>query len=266
MGVETALVVGSLAASGASAGISFAQAGKQKQLQKEAEMAAEKALAEARKKLDVNFYAGLGINKEPYNLQREASLASGAQLISAGAESERGVAGIAGQVQMAQNAAQSGIASDMGTEMARLDEIVAKEDSRLAGEQANLYLGEAEGAQLAARDAQQAGAAATTAGVGSILNLANNASTLAPLYPKSKTKPTTAVTNTVAAPTIKPIQSPGFFDPSTGFKANLGQNFNIAPSAFNIPSLGGTSGLSLGGNENTLFQEFLKWKQAQPTK
>ena len=78
MAAATALTIASLAATAATTTGSFIQASKQKKLQQKAEREADKALADARKKLDVNFYEGLSIQKEPYELAREALLSSGA--------------------------------------------------------------------------------------------------------------------------------------------------------------------------------------------
>jgi hypothetical protein len=207
----TALAIGSIAVSAGSAGMSFAEAGKQRKLQQEAESEAAKALVEARKKLDVNFYEGLSINKEPYELEREALVAAGAQAIQAGQESERGAAATAGRIQMAQQQGQREIAGAMGAEMAGLEKLTAAEDSRLAGAQANLYLAEAEGAQLAARDAQQAATAYTTAGVKGIGTAAQQTLTsLVPLYSKTGVDaPAAAAAPTAGKGTIlNPVQTP----------------------------------------------------------
>ena len=111
MAALTTATIVSLAATAATTAGSFIQASKQKKLQKEAEAEADRALADARKKLDVNFYEGLSIQKEPYELAREALLSSGAQAIQAGVEgSERGAAATAGRVQMAQQQGQREIA------------------------------------------------------------------------------------------------------------------------------------------------------------
>jgi hypothetical protein len=207
----TALAVGSIAVSAGSAGMSFVEAGKQRKLQQEAENEAAKALVEARKKLDVNYYANLGINKEPYELEREALVSAGAQAIQAGQESERGAAATAGRIQMAQQQGQRQIAGDMGAEMLNLDKLTAQESSRLATDQAKLYLGEAEGAQLAARDAQQSAAAYTTAGVQGIANAASQTlSSLVPLYSKTGVDAPAAAagTGTVLNPVQTPLASP----------------------------------------------------------
>jgi len=95
----------------------------------------------------------LSIIKEPYELQREALISSGAQAIEAARESQRGVAGTAGRVQMAMNEAQSGIRRDMGKEMMDLERMSAIEDARLAGSLSAIEQQEASGAQLARREA-----------------------------------------------------------------------------------------------------------------
>jgi hypothetical protein len=181
----TAIALGGLAVSAATSGASFAQASKQKKMQRQAEAEADKALQEARQKLDVNFYEQLGINKEAYELEREALLSSGAQAIEAGVESERGAAAVAGRVQMAQQQGQGGVRTAMSQELQNLDKLVASEDARLRDAQANLDLAEAQGAQLAARDAQEASAAATAQGMAGLQSLGQQAIQMAPLYEKS---------------------------------------------------------------------------------
>jgi hypothetical protein len=69
MAIGTAAAIG-LGVTAVSTGFSFAQAASQKKEQRKAENEAEKYLSEARKKLDVNFYEQLGIQKEPYELER----------------------------------------------------------------------------------------------------------------------------------------------------------------------------------------------------
>ena len=182
---STAIAAAGLAVSAGSAGMSFAQAGKQRKLQREAEADAQKAMQEARKKLEVNFYDQLGIQKEPYELEREALLASGAQAIEAGVESERGAAATAGRIQLAQQQGQRQIAAAMGQEMLGLEKLSAQEESRLRDMGVQLDLGEAAGAQQAARDYQRAAAASTTAGMQGLQALGQQAIQMAPLYGKT---------------------------------------------------------------------------------
>ena len=98
MGVATAVALGTTLAS---AGVSAAQAAKQSRMQKQAEAQAAKAMADARKRLEVNFYDKLSVKKEPYELAIEAANVAAAQAIQAGQESERGAAATAGRVMMA---------------------------------------------------------------------------------------------------------------------------------------------------------------------
>lgn len=180
----TIAVAGGLAATAASTGMSFAQMSKQNKLQKKAEADAEKAMAEARKKIEVNFYDQLAVKKEPYELEREAALAAGAQAIEAGRESERGAAATAGRVQMAQNEQQRKIAAAMGQEMTNIDQLVATEDARLRDIGVQLDMGEAEGAQRAARDAAEAKAAATQQAMQGVTSMVQQGAQLAPLFGK----------------------------------------------------------------------------------
>lgn len=184
MAIATATAIG-LGISAAATGASFAQAGKQRKLQREAQAEAQKAMQEARQKLEVNYYEQLGIQKEPYELEREALLTSGAQLIEAGVESERGAAATAGRVQMAQQAGQRQIAAAMGQEMAGIEKAIVGEDTRLRDMGLQLDLGEVAGAQLAERDAQQAAAAATTQAFQGLQGLGQQIMQTSPLYGKS---------------------------------------------------------------------------------
>lgn len=177
--------IASLTATAATTGMSFAQAAKQSKLQKQAEADAAKAMAEAKKKLDVNFYDQLAIMKEPYELEREALLSAGAQAIEAGVESERGAAATAGRVQMAQQQGQRQIASAMGQEMLGLEKLSAQEESRLRDLDVNMNLAEVEGANLAAREAARLGAAATTQGLQGVISMGQQISSMAPLYSKT---------------------------------------------------------------------------------
>jgi hypothetical protein len=185
MAVTTAAIVGIAATAGTTA-MSFKQAGNQRKLQRKAEDEAAEAMNAARKKLDVNFYEQLAIQKEPYELEREALLSAGAQAIEAGQESERGAAATAGRIYMGQQEGQRQIAGAMGQEMAGLEKITAAEDARLAGVQANLDLATAQGAQLAARDANEAANLATQQGMAGVTNLAGQVASSLPLFAKTK--------------------------------------------------------------------------------
>jgi hypothetical protein len=185
MGVITtsaALAAAGLAATAASTGMSFAQAGKQKQAQRNAERDADQAMQEARKKLEINFYDSLAIQKEPYELEREALLSQGAQAIQAGVESERGAAATAGRIQMAQQEGQAGVRSAMGQELTALERLSAQEESRLRDIGTQLDLGEVEGAQLAAANAQELRARSMEQGMQGVTSLGKQAVSYIPLF------------------------------------------------------------------------------------
>ena len=158
-GAATAIIAGvGLVLSATGMGINFAAAGRARKAQADAEFDAQNALKKARKKLNVNFYENLSINKEAYELEREALLSAGAQATAAGAESERGAAAVAGRVLAAQNQAQAQQRVAMSKEQKELEALIAKEDSRLRDVQVQLDLEEVAGAQVAAgRAEQQAG-------------------------------------------------------------------------------------------------------------
>lgn len=185
MGVATAIAIGGLAISAASTTSSFIQAGQEKKKQREAEAKAAEAMAEARKKLEVNFSENLSIQKEPYELEREALLSQGALSLQAGVESDRGAEATAGRIQMAQNAAQAGVRGSMGQEMMNIEQKIIDEDSRLRDIGVELDLGEAEGAQLAAKDAEKARAAAITQGFEGLGSTASMALDMVPLFQKT---------------------------------------------------------------------------------
>jgi len=170
----------------ASAGMSFAQAAKQNKAAAAARDEAAKAFAEAKKSLDVNYYKGLSIQKEPYELEREALAQSGAQAMEAAREEGRGVAATAGRVQMAQNAGQRQIAGAMGQEMAGLEKLTAEEESRLRDARAQLELERAAGAQAAAAQAKQASAQAMSSGMTGLMAGVQSGAEAIPLYMKTQ--------------------------------------------------------------------------------
>jgi hypothetical protein len=185
MGVATAMAIGGLAISAASSAKSFADAAKQKKAQKEAEAAGAAAMAAARKKLDVNMYESLGINKEAYELAQNTMLAQGAQATEAARESERGVAATAGAVQQAVNEGAAGLRTQMGTELMDIQKTIAGEEANLQKLRANLDVGEAEGAQQAAADAQRASAAAMAQGFQSATSALQQGAEMVPLFQKT---------------------------------------------------------------------------------
>jgi hypothetical protein len=188
MGVETAMAVGSIAASGIGAAASFTQARKQKELMKDAQREAEQAMADARAKLDVNYYEQLAVPMGAYYAALEASRGQAGQATAAGVESERGVAATAGRVQMAENEFLQKQRSDIATQISDFDKLKAAEESRLAGLKADLDISQATAAQKAAKDAASARARAMQQGFASVASAVKTAAPLIPLYLKTGTE------------------------------------------------------------------------------
>lgn len=182
VGFATIAAVGGLASTALTTGFSAADLIKSKRLQKEADAEAQKAMAEARKFLDVNVYDALNIQMKPYDLEREAALTTGAQLIEAGRESERGAAAMAGRIQANQQALNRDIQTRMGKEMADLQKLSAAEDSRLKDIKTQLYLDEVEGAQTASAMYDERAAQAAKNAIAGVTSLVGQAAKLPALY------------------------------------------------------------------------------------
>jgi len=182
IGFAAIAAIGGMAATALTTGFQVSDLIKSKRLQKEADAEAEKAMAEARKFLDVNVYDALNIQMKPYELEREAALSTGAQLIEAGRESERGAAAMAGRVQANQQALNRDIQTRMGKEMADLEKLSAAEESRLKDIKTQLYLDEVEGAQAASAMYDERAAQAAKGAIAGVTSMIGQAAKLPALY------------------------------------------------------------------------------------
>jgi len=254
MGVETGLAVAGLAATGITTAQSFINADKQRQLMAKASAEAAKAMADARKKLEVNSYAALGINKEPYELERQALISAGAQAIDAAREGDaRGLAATAGRVQMAQNEGQREIASAMGTEMNNLDKLVAQEDSRLKDIGTHLDLSAAQGAQQAAADAQKAAVMAEAQGWQGVGATVTQAAQMVPLFTGSGAdKMTAKMAAGYNQAATSGTLNPRYIDPTTKKAMTFEQAMALHPEASTLDKS------NWGALTGTSFEEMLK--------
>jgi hypothetical protein len=253
-----------LAATAASTTMSFTQAGQQKKAQRQAERDADEAMQEARKKLEVNVYDKLGIQKEPYELEREALLSQGAQAIQAGVESERGAAATAGRIQMAQQEGQAGIRTAMGQELGNLEKLSAQEQGRLRDVGIQLDLEETAGAQLAAANAAELSAQATQQGMQGVTSMAQQLSSFAPLFEKS-----------ASAKQFSQLQSDYAKAAESG---NIASKFkdisgNVIPFQQAVKLMGGPTGTGygfdvsgVGGMKSDIFQDYMTKQNAQNLK
>ena len=179
-----AVSTGAVVAAGIGAGTtlyggakSFSDANKARKRGEAAERAADKAIEEAKRRVDVNAYEQLSIAKEPYELMRDALLTQGATGMQAGVEGEtRGAAATAGRMQMAQNLRQGEVRGEMGQRMDEINKLVAGEDKRRQLQLAGIAMEETAGAQLAVRDAEEDRAAYIAQGVGTLGGIAEGLS------------------------------------------------------------------------------------------
>jgi len=181
MAVTTAAIA-SIVIAGTSAGMSFGQARQQRKLGEEAKRDAQKAMAEAKAALDVNAYDQLAVQKEPYELQREALLAQGALATQAGVEGDRGAAATAGRVQAAMNTAQGDVRTGMNKELTDLAMLSAQEDARNRDIGIQLNLEDVAGANAAIADSAVARRQAIQSGMEQAGAAVQGAIDLAPLY------------------------------------------------------------------------------------
>lgn len=184
MAAITAAILGGVTAA-TTMGLNFAEIAKNKGREQIAKEQKAKSMAEVNKMLSINTYKNLGIQKEPYELQRQALAQAGAQAMEAAKEEGRGLAATAGRVQMAQNEAQAGIRTAMGKEMTDIDKMVAEEESRLRDVKTQIALDEAAGASQAMADAAKAKQQAILQGVEGAVNLGSQIGQAIPLYQKT---------------------------------------------------------------------------------
>ncbi len=185
MALATALTVAAVGSQLAGSAQSFSQARKQKAKQREAEATADKYMKQARRSLEKNYMESLAIQKEPYELEREAALVAGAQATEALRESDRGM-GRVGAIYGQQQQAQRQIASAMGQELFNLDYLTQQEESRLRDIGTQLDLGEVTGAQLAAANAEERRQQQLQAGIQGIGGAAMTGLEAMALYGKQK--------------------------------------------------------------------------------
>lgn len=172
-----------LAATLGSTAMSFSNASKQGKLAAEAKAAADASMQKAKQALEINYQKEQAVKKEPYELEREAALAAGAQAIEAGVESGQ-AAPTAGRVMLAQQAQQADIQGRMGQEMTAIDKSIINESSRLRDVGVQIDMEEAAGAEKAARDAEEAKALATQQGMEGVTSAIGQAAAFVPLFGK----------------------------------------------------------------------------------
>ena len=152
MGIETALI-GLSVASKVYSGIKSGQQARQAREDSEDALEASKnALAKAREDLDINFYDSLSVNVDPFNRERDALLASSANIIDSAIQADqRGIGATAQSILAASQKAQQSVTKRLNKDLQNVELLKASEDARLRDEMAKTYLTESKGAAQAAQ-------------------------------------------------------------------------------------------------------------------
>ena len=187
MAMFTTIAAGiGLAATAGTTAMSFAKAGQMRKDMDAANNAATEAMKLAREKLQVNVYDKLAIQKEPYELQIEGMLSRAKESTTQAIEADpRNLSATAGRVQMAFNEGSDAIRTAMGQDLQQLEMLSAQEDARNRDIGVQLDLEEVAGAQLAAANAQELAAQATSQGMEGVTSLGSQLAEKAPLFEKS---------------------------------------------------------------------------------
>jgi len=178
MAVLAAVGLGVQALSGVG---SFLQAGqRQKEIDK-ANKAAQEAVNEAKKQIELKPYEALTVSDSPYEQQRERTAQQAAQATQAAAEMGSAGMGRVGAVAMAANEAQAKIQAEKTQKLEGMELLKAGDELRVAKELGQLAKDEATGAQQAAADAQAAKTAAITSGFGALTNIGQQMASVNPV-------------------------------------------------------------------------------------
>ena len=159
MGRETAAVmaIASVAVQAGTATAGFMQSGKSKKIMKKADADADAAMKAAKDKLEINYARQLGIAKEPYEIQRDTLLQAKAQQTQAGVEAgPRLGARAGGKGVMDMQRLSEAQRANMSREIMDIKKAVVQEDSRLRDAKVAIDLGELQGSQLEAAEAEAA--------------------------------------------------------------------------------------------------------------
>ena len=143
--VGAAVAIGTASASGAASA-------KAKKAAREAEKVAKKKVEEAKKELQRMPMQELSLDLQGYKAEQEASQVSAAMAIEAEREKDRGNFG---RIQMADIAQQRTARLDKASELQKLEMLKATERQQASDKLYELSLAEAEGAQVAAAEAEQ---------------------------------------------------------------------------------------------------------------
>tara|TARA_R100000951_G_scaffold65115_2_gene54938 strand:- start:116 stop:1024 length:909 start_codon:yes stop_codon:yes gene_type:complete len=217
-GLAIAGLVVTVVSTAVSVGMSVDAKNKQEAAQKKAQAESDKAMESARETIKQRKLANLAIN-----LEGERTAAENAAVVAAtGIQTARGgdprqLAATIGRTQMANIAEQEALQATRARRVDDLELLKAKEEQDIQAKLADTYIGEAEGAQMAASDAAKLAAQyesqAIQAGVQGAGNIAQSAGAVGGAAQNANT----AQARTSAEATM----TGGYIDPSTVSQSSM---------------------------------------------
>ena len=191
MAVATATVVG-LAATGASTYMSFSAAAKEKEAKEKADAEAKKALADARRRAEVDHYEGLSVPLDAYEAEFENNLAVAQQSTEALQEGDaRALAAGVGRIGAQAGATAEKTRIGMGQQISELDAMKAQSKDAVNQQLMQMDMAAAKDAAQRSRESEAARAAHISQGIQGIGATVQGIGAAAPLFGKKPPAPTT---------------------------------------------------------------------------
>ena len=188
--VGAAVAIVGATASAATAGSASAKA---KKAAREADRVAKVKVEEAKKEIQRMPMQELSLDLQGFKAEQEASQVTAALTMQAAQDAEtRGLGAVAGRTQMADIAQQRDARLDKASELHKLELLKATERQEASEKLANLSLAEAEGAQIAAAEAEKMSESFKGQAIQSSLQAVQGAANLASAATQSSTNASTA--------------------------------------------------------------------------
>ncbi len=182
MEVTTAAVVG-VAASAGGAINSFSQSAKQGRMAEKAAAASKKAMAEAKRKAEKNFYAGLNVSTEAYDRAFANNLQAQTQNIQALQEGDpRNLAAGVGLLQQASDATAEATRLGLQKDLEANAKMKADAKDAINQDLKRMDLGYAKDQEKIAKESSAASAKAMSEGISGVVSTVGQAAQLAPLF------------------------------------------------------------------------------------
>lgn len=168
MAVMTAMMIASLVGSGIQATGGLINAGKQRNLEKDANLAAEKNTRRALELARANPYKALGLRDDVYKNQADLIAQASSDALASGAGDTRG---LATNVLGMQNAANQAMQQQTQKDYTDIETAVADQEAKGNISQGKIYSDRAQGAQEAAKAAREARATSLQSGLKGVTGL-----------------------------------------------------------------------------------------------